>query len=205
MSLDTYANLKIEIANWSNDDTLPQDTLIDLVEADLNRKLRTYNQITTTTLNTTAQTIALPTDFVDHRFATVQTNPLVTLSYVQPGQIDAMWPIGPGAPKNFTIIGTNIKFGPSPDSNYSVQLGYYQKIEALSDSNTTNWVLSNHPDVYLFGCQAMAAIYTDPSLENTETQNLVALYNNAISGIDENSKQLELSTPSQVFVNGPVV
>jgi len=32
-------------------------------------------------------------------------------------------------------------------------------IDALSDSNTTNWVLTNHPDVYLFGALAEASPY----------------------------------------------
>ena len=205
MSLDTYANLKLEIADWANDANLPEDTLLELVEADLNRKRRTYNQITTTTLSTTAQTIALPTDFIDHRFATVQTNPLSPLTYVQPGQIDVLHPAGTGTPTHFTIIGTNIKFGPSPDSAYNVQLGYYQKITPLDDTNTTNWVLTNHPDAYLFGARALAAVYTDPSVQNTETQTLVGIYNNAVTTIDENSKQLELSTPTQVSVNGTVI
>ena len=41
--------------------------------------------------------------------------------------------------------------GPSPDATYSLILNYYQKIPALSGSQATNWLLTDHPDVYLFG------------------------------------------------------
>ena len=40
---------------------------------------------------------------------------------------------------------------PTPDTEYTAELLYYAKNEALSDSNTYNWLLQDAPDVYLYG------------------------------------------------------
>lgn len=40
---------------------------------------------------------------------------------------------------------------------------YYVKVPALSDSNTTNWLLTSNPDLYLFaGLEACAKYLRDP-------------------------------------------
>jgi hypothetical protein len=38
---------------------------------------------------------------------------------------------------------------------------YSQKVPALSDSATTNWLLTSHPDAYLFGTLTMSATLTE--------------------------------------------
>ena len=40
-----------------------------------------------------------------------------------------------------------------------MQLTYYASIDALSDSNTTNFVATTHPDVYLYGALKHASIF----------------------------------------------
>lgn len=54
----------------------------------------------------------------------------------------------------------------------SVQGVLYQKIPALSDSNLTNWLLDDHPDVYLYGAVVEAAIYIkdDPTIYEARYQ-----------------------------------
>ena len=51
------------------------------------------------------------------------------------------------------------EFFPSPDGSYGVELLYYQRVPALSDSNTTNWLLTEAPDVYLYGSLVHSAPY----------------------------------------------
>ena len=36
---------------------------------------------------------------------------------------------------------------------------YYKKLDALSDSSPTNDILTNYPDIYLFGSLAEAELY----------------------------------------------
>jgi hypothetical protein len=53
-----------------------------------------------------------------------------------------------GRPRNWAIDGTNIVFDRPLDSAYSFRFRYQQRF-ALTVSATTNWLLTNHPDIYL--------------------------------------------------------
>ena len=64
-----------------------------------------------------------------------------------------------GMPQSYYISGDTVTFYPTADSDYSVGYIYFQKIPALSDSNTTNWLLTFAPDVYLYGAVLEAAAY----------------------------------------------
>ena len=52
----------------------------------------------------------------------------------------------------------NIEFAPVPDSEYTLEIVYYQALPALAD-NTTNWLLDSHPDIYLYGSLMQSAPY----------------------------------------------
>jgi hypothetical protein len=81
----------------------------------------------------------------------VNTDPVRVLEPVSP---DYLWTFygssATGKPKVFSVIGSEIAFGPIPDSTDTVEMWFYQ-FDALSDSNTTNWLLTAHPDIYLYG------------------------------------------------------
>jgi len=57
------------------------------------------------------------------------------------------------------MVDDSIELAPTPDVEYTLQLTYYAKINALSDSNTSNFVSTSHPDVYLYGALKHASIY----------------------------------------------
>lgn len=42
-----------------------------------------------------------------------------------------------------------IQFSPAPDTTYTLHMLYEREIPALSDSNTTNWLLDDHAGIYL--------------------------------------------------------
>ena len=54
-------------------------------------------------------------------------------------------------PRYYAITAGEIEVFPVPDGTYSTELYYYAKIDALSDSNTSNWLLEYFPDAYLYG------------------------------------------------------
>ena len=62
-----------------------------------------------------------------------------------------------GTPNFFTIVGSNILLGVQPDSAKTLQINYYKNLTALSDSNATNDILTNYPELYLYGSLAEAA------------------------------------------------
>lgn len=54
-----------------------------------------------------------------------------------------------GKPTAYTIQGMNIHFGPSPDDSYNA-IHWFAKMPDLA-TDTTNSILTNHPNLYLYG------------------------------------------------------
>jgi hypothetical protein len=48
---------------------------------------------------------------------------------------------------------------PLDPSNTALELVYFQQIPSLA-ANSTNWLMSQHPDLYLFGALTEAQAYT---------------------------------------------
>ena len=157
MAISTFAELKTAAANWLDrsdlTDRIPE--FIALAEARFNRVLRIRDMETVSTaISTTGGTreYSLPTGFVQMKEFHLTTDPLTPLAYITPEMMSRMWAGSTTAkPQVFTIIADNVRLGPSPDAVYTTSMLYYKKITALSGSATTNDMLTNNPDVYLYG------------------------------------------------------
>ena len=57
------------------------------------------------------------------------------------------------------ILKDTLELAPTPDTSYTLQLTYYGTIDALSSSNTTNFISTGYPDAYLYGALKHASIY----------------------------------------------
>ncbi len=161
MALDTYDNLKSEIASFLNRDDLTAniDTFIDLAETRHARDLRIREMETVDTSITTVagtQSYDLPTGYLELRYAMLQTSPYTMLQYMSPADFFRVYNAGEGSgmPVYYTIVGKKIYLGHSPDSANVLELGFFQRATALSSSNTTNDILTNFPDLYLYGSLA---------------------------------------------------
>src|SRR5258708_28646299 len=86
----------------------------------------------------------------------------VSPSYLQiiyPDQTQIIFPPQRRVPTGFFTIETgNLNVRPKDDSA-QVQLEYYAKIPSLSNSTPTNWLLTSHPDLYLFGSLVETNMY----------------------------------------------
>ena len=181
MALNTYATLKTAAANWLDrsdlGDRIPE--FIALAEALFNRTLR-IRAMETTVADTTpsgSKEDALPSGYLQMREIHLATNPIVSLAYITP---EIMYRIRAGStsgkPNSYTILGDNVLFGPTPDSAYDYSMTYYKSFTALSDAATTNWIILNAPDLYLYGTLLQA----EPFLMN---DNRVALWERAVRQI----------------------
>jgi hypothetical protein len=95
-----------------------------------------------------------------------------------------------GRPTHYAHIGEQLEVFPTPNGSYSVELLYYQKIPALSDANTTNWLLTDYPDVYLYG----ALLQATPYIENDQRMPVwERMYAAAIGSINAESKKARYS------------
>ena len=186
MPFTTFAEMKTEVENWLNrsDLTTQIDEFITLAEARINRdfiKKRIRKMSTTADLTVDAQSVALPSDFLQIRRLYLNTSPVRHLEYVTPDVFWKAWAgSSTGKPKVYTIEGTNILFGPTPDDSYTGKLLYYQKIPSLA-SNDTNWVLVDAPDIYLYA----SLISAEPYIMNDKRLSTWArLYDEAIDSLE---------------------
>tara|TARA_Y100001951_G_scaffold84021_1_gene73212 strand:+ start:1200 stop:1823 length:624 start_codon:yes stop_codon:yes gene_type:complete len=156
--------LKTAIANWTarNDLTSHLDEFIDLAETYLKRVpvpadspdiggVRGNIQRSTGNLISGTPTLALPNDFLEIYRLTFTGDTFSTLRYVAPNQLALNHRSGTGRPSFFTISDV-IEFDIAPDSTYAYELSYYPSATALSDSNTSNFILATFPDAYLAAC-----------------------------------------------------
>jgi len=164
MALDTYSGLKTTIADYLNRDDLTSivPSFITLAEAKFNRKLRMRQMIKRATATIDTQYFAYPADWLQAKEFILNTNPITYMEFVTDKQANELRQnqiIATGKPSYYTIIGTQIEVIATPDTGYTGELTYYGKISALSDSNTSNWLLAYAPDLYLYGALLEAAPY----------------------------------------------
>lgn len=194
MAITTYDELKTAIANWL-EDTHAQYTnripeFITLAEADIFRKLRIRQMRTSTTGTLTAgtATLSLPTPTRFAGLASFQLQVGGVYYRITGGSEEALvaqYSYGAtGIPQGYIIEGSSMRFYPTPDSNYSYRMGYYQKPQALSDSVSTNDVLDSHPDLYLAGSLIHAFTFTE---DDVMVQKWNGIYQNALMTVQEES------------------
>ena len=160
MSITTYSELKAAVENWLDHTlfTARVPEFIVLFEATANRRLRARQQEASVTLTPTAGSAALPADYLSWRRVTWTGSSRVELQYVHPSYLQAAYPSSPSdVPRIFTIEGTTLKVRPVDDA--ALEFDYFQKIAALSDGAPANWLLTSHPDLYLFGSLIEAEMF----------------------------------------------
>ena len=114
----------------------------------------------TATTSTTVRYLNLPTGYLGMRRMVFETNPITTLEQVSPDQLVDVYSKSTSKPKFFAVH-EEIEFNCVADSEYTADMVYWKAFTALSDSNTTNGLLTNHPDVYLSSCLAEAFQYIE--------------------------------------------
>ena len=169
MAIGTYDELKTAVANWLDRDDLTDriPEFIALAEARMNRVLRLRMMESKYTASTVAsqRNYNLPTGYVQMRNFQINTSPITPLQYVSPEIYDRLWGGSTGGtPQFYTIIANEIQLGPIPGSVLTMEMLFYKKITALSASNTTEQMLTDNPDIYLYG----ALLEAEPFIMNDE-------------------------------------
>jgi hypothetical protein len=161
MSLSNWSDLQSTLNNWLGTNFYADQygTWARLIEARVDRELRTRHQESTSTLTLSAAYIDLesdPADWLEFGFLELATDPPCELQMESPQNYARFRDDGSGTPRWFHFRGNRIYFRPAPDGTYTLNESHYEKIDGL-EANSTNWLMTNHPDVYLFGMLTMAA------------------------------------------------
>lgn len=165
MSISTFSELKAALGNWSKRTDLSSllADFITLAEARINRSIlaRAYEFETDLNMTPGSRFVTLPSGF-DRAIAVwfKAFEPREKLAQKLPEEL----PVSnvSGYPEWWALDGDLLAFDKPAASAWPVTLRYC-KGSALSDSTPTNYVLTNYPDVYLFGALVELASYTlDP-------------------------------------------
>ena len=186
MAISTYTELQAAIADWLNrsDLTARIPDFIALAETRINRDLRAREQQVIATANVDTAFFALPGDFLEFKSFRITDvgGSAFELMLATPEQISAALAENSvsNTPRFVTIIGDQFQLWPAPDQMYVGSLAYVRKVPALSDAAPTNWLLTDAPDVYLYG----ALMAAGPFLRDNEAlMTFKALFDEALEGI----------------------
>lgn len=217
MAITTYSELKTAVQNWAarSDSAFTSrlDEFIDLCEDRIHygsgregdqyysEPIRIRGMTTTGDLTISSQTVAQPTGFLEMIRIYLNSDPKNDLDYMPP---DRFWASSintgstTGKPRCYTIEGTNFVFGPSPDSSYTGKLLYYKKLDALSDSATTNWMITNSPGVYLYGSLLEYALWEH---DDQAASKYAALFSGRVNSLVAQDHRSKHGTPLRVMAD----
>lgn len=168
----TLATLKTAIQDYAeNDETTFVNHLNDFIKAAEERifkniQLSFFIKNSTGSMTSANQFLALPTDYLAS-FSLSFTNASNEKVFLDLKDTDYVQSYNPnpsttGTPKYYAVFDiNNFIIGPTPDSNYSVELHYYYRPASLtagSESGTT-WLSTNAPFALLYGSLLEAYTY----------------------------------------------
>lgn len=203
MAISTYVELQAAAANWlARDDlTLRIPEFIALAEAKFNRvlfhpRMETRTTLTVNTLATDPEFLDLPTDFQTIRMVRLPDEVgkprLQFLTQTQMADYRYSGDNVASTPSYFTIVNDQIELAPTPNEDLDIEVLYRGNIPALA-SNSTNWLLSIAPDLYLYGTLLEAS----PYIQNDER---LSVWGSAVALVID---QLNALAERQSFDSGP--
>ena len=197
MALTTYTGLKASIADFLNRDdlTLVIPDFITLAESQINRDVRHMKMEARSSGQQDAndEYMQIPPDWLETiRLHLTGTGTAVLNLVSRDAMADKRQANNDatGTPVAYTHADSQFQFYPTPSSETNFELLYYQKLPALSDSNSDNWLLLEAPDVYLYG----ALLHSAPYLaEDQRVAVWAQLYSAAVMQLNEASESARYS------------
>jgi len=187
VALDTFNNLLASIRRQSSRTEMKDDDLVDFIEmaeAEMYSnpiapiRFRDMESRQTATLSTSSRFLALPPNFLQMRRLKLNLSGRDSdVKFMAPDQLNLDGDSGIPA---FYSVTSQLEFNRVPDSDYTVEMQLYIKLDALSTANTTNAILTQFPTVYLFG--ALWALWLQAQ-EEEKAEFYYGKFINAIRGV----------------------
>ncbi len=200
MAIGTYAELQAAVASWLHRTDLTsgiQDCIV-LAEERFNRRLRTRHQETTLAdTDIASYQITIPTNTIAVRRLWRVDGSLKRELMVAPLGIVNASQTG-GLAYNYAWGATTWEF----DGTGTVGGVLYRNIPTLSDSNTTNWLLTAYPSAYLYGTLAEAASHVRNTAGGIEWD---AKTDSKIAEINRRENADAMSGPLRVRSSGAMI
>lgn len=165
MSVTNYGELKSSISDFLNRNDLTSviPTFIDFAEAEFNRNLRVRQMVKRAEAPIDTRFSAVPADFIEAKdLVIVNVDPIQPLEFITQQEMAQQRRdeyTSASKPVSFTVVGGQFEFMPTPDTEYTLEMAYFAKIDALTDDADTNWLLTDYPDLYLYTSLMHSAPY----------------------------------------------
>ena len=184
-----YSELKAAVSDWAHRSNIADatvDLFIDLAEAEFNNRLRCVEQETVANLVCSSRFTALPSGFLEMRAVEFEDAYLTPIPYDTPEYLAIRSSSQvTGDPRAYSLRGTDIELFPAPTTNTTIGLTYFTKIVALSDANTTNWLIDAHPNMYLLETLRQMCVWSKDDAGATRYANQLQGYWGALKAADK--------------------
>lgn len=161
MSITTYSELTTAISDRlgrSDFSAAQLGECIALCEARMRRTLSTLDmEQIKTDFTIDAEYVAVPPNFNSVRFFNLHGSTRRPLLFMADDTQTRTYESS-GCPRYFSVVGNMFRFAPVPDGGYTATLVYYQQIPSLTSAAPSNWMLTAHPDAYLYGSLLEASV-----------------------------------------------
>ena len=164
MAITNYTELQAAVTNWLDRSDLSARVpeFISLTEPKIRRLLRDSVARATGSLTASVSSLTLPSGFKEvHSFSLDEGDYKIPLRPMSPSQLQRIARSGTGRPCAFAVIDGAAYFDVTPDAAYDYILVYLEGHTALSGGAPTNSILTNSPDIYLYGALLEAAPYLE--------------------------------------------
>lgn len=202
MAIATYSELKSSLEVWLNREgdtslipVIPD--FISLAEAQIARDVRHWRQEKRVTTTVNEQYENLPIDWLG--MIQIQLTGGGKLQVISASELQDRKQSSqtPNKPRFYRLTADQIELYPVPDTGYEVSMQYYARVPALTDSDSPNWILTEYPDVYLYGALIHAAPYL---LDDSRLNVWATLYQNAVQALNKDNEQSRVSGPFVIGV-----
>lgn len=157
----TYTELKAEIPTWLKRDDLTDDieTMIKIGEARINRISFLEPQETTAAVVMTANQnyTTISAGLIDIISLTYDDDAYEDPVKVPIETLDLGDSVIAGIPSHYAISGQRYYWNFPANDAYELTARYWKKWDIATDS--TNWLLTNHPDVYIYTALEASALF----------------------------------------------
>jgi hypothetical protein len=196
MAITNYTNLQTTIADFLNRDDLTSviPVFIQLAESQMNRDVRHWKMETRASGQQSGgdQYMQIPADWVETiRFHVTGngTSPIDLISRAAMQDRRAGYEDQTGIPRYYCHADSQFELYPTPADDTDLELLYLAKIPDLA-TNSTNWLLEDAPDAYLYGSLLHSAPYLQ---EDARVAVWAQMYSAAVARLNEASEKARYS------------
>lgn len=191
MTISTYAELKTAIQSWFMDRsdvvTAAGDEIIALAEGYFNLNLRCREMETIVSLTPVLNVCTIPSTYIEYKRVVEKASIRRPLEYITEDAADDYYPTRSAALScHYMIVGSDLTA--LPLSSNDIELTYYRTIPALTSLNTTNWLLTKSPNLYLHTCLMYAAEFVKDTDELARESAFVGKFIDLLNAANNRAK-----------------